>query len=282
MGNLKFKISAGFWLFIVVAAVFRQGYLAAMYTVAVVLHETAHYIVAKKLLYRCNEIRVGIFGAVLYGEFQDVRGADRIKIALAGPLCNFAMCLLCLALWWLFPDAYYFTDAFLTSNLSMACVNLLPCYPLDGGRVLTGLLENRYHGNALKLTSLFTYVVSLALFTVFLLSLYTGHNLFNVGLFALGIFSGVFTKSGGECYVRTTLTHNRRRFAKKGMEKKTLVFDGDSLLRDVAKRMQGNFLYCLEVVDGDMNVTSRYNVAQLETLVVDYPLDTPLKRLPKC
>ena len=47
MGNLKFKISAGFWLFIVVAAVFRQGYLAAMYTVAVVLHETAHYIVAK-------------------------------------------------------------------------------------------------------------------------------------------------------------------------------------------------------------------------------------------
>ena len=41
---------------------------------------------------------VSIFGAVLYGDFQDVTPKDRIKIALAGPLCNVALCVVCLAL----------------------------------------------------------------------------------------------------------------------------------------------------------------------------------------
>lgn len=279
MERLKFRITPDFWIFIVVATVFKQGYFATIYSIAVVLHETAHYVVAKRLFYRCTEIRVGVFGAVLYGDFNDVAGFDRIRIALAGPLCNFFLCLICLALWWLLPEAYYFTDAFFASNLSMACVNLLPCYPLDGGRVLTGVLEKKCDKGALKLTKAFTYAFSVALFFVFVLSLLTKDNLFSVGLLAIGLFSGVFAKSGGECYVKTTFAQNRRKFLKKGMEKKTLVFDGNSILGDVAKRMQGNYLYCLEVVDEDMNVQKTYDVAQLESLVLTRPSDSTLKDL---
>ncbi len=281
MERLKLRINASFWVFIAAAVIFKQGYLATLYTFAMLLHETAHYCVAKKLLYRCNEIRISIFGAVLYGDFQDVAGADRIKIALAGPLCNFAMCILCLAIWWVAPQSYYFSEAFFTANLSMGCINLLPCYPLDGGRVLSGILESSQGKKALQITKICTYVISLLLFAIFVISLFTRHNLFNVGLFALCLISGVLTKSGGECYVKTTFVQNRKRFLKCGMEKKTLVFDGNSSLRDVAKRMQGNYLYCLEVVDTDMNVCHRYNVAQLENLVVSCSLDTPLKELEK-
>lgn len=279
MEHLKFKVNYSFWIFIVVAIVLKQGYFAAMYSIAMVLHELAHYAVAKKLFYRCSEIRVSVFGAVLYGDFQDVVGSDRIKIALAGPLFNLILALACLALWWITPESYYFTDMFFTSNVSMACVNLLPCYPLDGGRIMTGILERKYPNGALKCTKIFTYAFSVALFCVFLLSLVTGHNLFAVGLFAICLLSGAFTKSGGECYVKTTFAQNRRKFLKKGMEKKTLVFDSHSRLSDVVKRMQGNYLYCLEVVDGNMNVTERYSISQLEKLVLDVPLDTELKML---
>ncbi|MCM1533981.1 MAG: hypothetical protein NC099_04940 [Corallococcus sp.] len=45
--------------------------------------------------------------------------------------------------------------------------------------------------------------------------------------------------------------------------------------------MQGNFLYCLEVVDDDMEVVGRYSVSQLEKLVIETPLDTELKSLRK-
>ena len=280
MERLKFRVSYSFWIFTVVAIVLKQGYFAAMYSIAMVLHEVSHYVVAKKLFYRCNEIRLSVFGAVLYGDFQDVAGSDRIKIALAGPFCNLVLALACLALWWIKPESYYFTETFFTSNVGMACVNLLPCYPLDGGRVLTGVLEKKYPKSALRCTKICAYILSVALFLVFMLSLFTGDNLFALGLFAIGLLSGAFTKSGGECYIKTTFAQNKRKFLKKGMEKKTLVFDWNCHLSDVVKRMQGNYLYCLEVVDGDMQVQKKYDIAQLEKLVLEIPLNTLLKNLP--
>lgn len=248
-----------------------------MYSIAVLLHECAHYAVANRLFYRTTEIRLDIFGAVLYGDFQDVYGADRIKIALAGPAANFCLCLLCLALWWVFPDGYYYTEVFFTANLTMACVNMLPCYPLDGGRALTGVLEKRIGTKALAVTKICTVVISLAVFGVFVLSLFTDTKLFALGLFAIGLFSGAFVR-GRRSYERSALI-NREYFYKKGMERKTLVFDGGSRLSDVAKRMQGNYLYCLEVVDDDMRVLARFGIAELERLVLTEPLATPLKEL---
>lgn len=281
MERVKIRIKLSFWLFIVVAVVFKQGYFATMYSFAVVLHEISHYVVASKLFYHCKEIQLGIFGAVLYGDFQDVQGGDRIKIALAGPLCNVALCLVCLALWWIAPDSYFFTESFFSANATMACANMLPCYPLDGGRVLTGVLEGKLGNKALAVTKKFTVGVSLAVFTAFAVSLFTGDNLFSLGLFSIGLFSGIFTKGKEEFYVRTSFAVNRSRFLKRGMEKKTLVFSQKNKLSDVVKRMQGNFLYCLEVVDDDMEVVSRYSVAQLEQLVLETELSTPLNELRK-
>lgn len=276
-GELKFSVNASFWIFLGGAVVLRMGYLAAMYTIAVVLHETAHYLVAKRLFYLCREIRVGIFGAVLYGDFGDVAGADRIKIALAGPVCNFVMCLLCLAVWWILPESYFFLESFFSANLSMGCVNLLPCYPLDGGRVLTGVLDGKVT-NSLRVTQLCTYVCSFLCFLIFFVSLFSGQNLFHLGLFAVGLFSGVVAKGGGECYVRTAFLQSEK-FLKHGMEKKILVFDQNSRLSDVAKRMRGNCLYCLEVVNSDMTTLRRFDVAELEQAVVTLPSDTLLKDL---
>ena len=251
-----------------------------MYSFAVILHEIAHYVVASKLFYHCKEIQLGIFGAVLYGDFQDVQGRDRVKIALAGPLANVALCLACLALWWIAPDSYFFTESFFTANATMACVNMLPCYPLDGGRVLTGALEGKLGKNALGVTKKLTVGMSVAAFGVFVASLFTGDNLFSLGLFAVGLFSGIFSQDK-EFYVRTSFAVNRSRFLKKGMEKKTLVFSQKNKLSDVVKRMQGNFLYCLEVVDDDMEVVARYSVSQLEQLVLETELNTPLNELRK-
>ena len=276
MERVKIVIKPSFWIFLVVAIVFKQGYFATMYSFAVLLHEVAHYVVANRLFYRCKEIQLGIFGAVLYGDFQDVNGADRTKIALAGPLANIALCLACLALWWIAPTTYYYTESFCTANVTMACVNMLPCYPLDGGRVLTGLCEKKLGTRALTLTKRFTVVLSVALFGVFVFSLFSGSNLFSLGLFAVGLFCGVFAQ--GAAYERTVFAMNKGRFLKKGMEKKILVFYQKNTLTDVAKRMQGNYLYCLEVVDDDMQLLRTFTVAELERLVIDNPLDTPLSK----
>lgn len=260
-----------------VAIVFKQGYFATLYSFAVILHEIAHYFVAKRLFYRCTEIQLGIFGAVLYGEFDDVASSDRIKIAFAGPACNLILCLTCVASWWIFPETYYFTEEFFAANLSMAVINLLPCYPLDGGRILTGILEKR-HKNALAYTKICTYAVSCAFFSVFVISLFWGQNLFSIGLFSIGLFCGVFTQSEG-CYVRSVFLKNRKKFLKKGMEKKILVFDENSLLCDVVRQMRGNYAFCLEVVDVDFAAKRTLDFGALQKVVLNYPPDTVLKKL---
>ncbi len=279
MAGIKIKIQPSFWLFLFVAVVIKRGYFALTYTLAVFLHECAHYLVANKLFYRCKEIRIGIFGAVLYGDFSDVTPPNRIKIALAGPVCNLFICAMCLALWWILPEMYVFSEVFFQANLSMAVVNLAPFYPLDGGRVLTGLLENKIGKKSLNLVKNLTVAISLLSFCVFLVSLFTRHNLFNLGLFSLFLFSGVLTKSGGEIYTKCAFTYNKSYFKLHGMEKKTLVFNQNSMLYQVTKRLQGNYVFCLEVVDDNMQVVATYNAHQLEKLLLQYPPDALLKNI---
>ncbi|MCM1533980.1 MAG: site-2 protease family protein [Corallococcus sp.] len=240
MDGVKLKVQADFWIFLAAAVLFRQGYFACMYVIAVLLHETAHYVVASRLFYHCKEIRLGIFGATLYGDFQDVTRKDRIKIALAGPLCNLVLCLACLAVWWLYPDSYYYTENFFVANVSMACVNLLPCYPLDGGRILTGILEGKLGKKSVSVAKGATAALSACLFAVFAVSLFTKDNLFNVGLFAICLFLGTFANVD-ECYVKTAFAVNKSEFLRKGMEKKTLVFDQNNKLSEVASACRAIF-----------------------------------------
>ena len=98
-----------------------------------------------------------------------------------------------------------------------------------------------------------------------------------MGSFAIGLFSGAFVK-GKETYERAALV-NRKYFDRRGMEKKILVFGTDNTLADVAKRMQGNYLYCLEVVDEDMHTLVTFDIAQLESIVLTKPLTATLKEI---
>ncbi len=269
MENLKIRFGLSFWIFLAVATLLKHGYFATMYFTAVLLHELAHYVVCRMLFYRCYEIRVSVFGAVLYGDFRDVSPKDRIVIALAGPLANAVMCVMCLALWWAFPSAYVFTETFFAANVSMACINMLPCYPLDGGRIVTGLLE-KYTTKALKIVKVSAAVASGVCFVVFVVSLFTRDNWFGIGIFALCLASGLYDDGGGECYSKISFFDALRRC---GTEKKTLVFPLTSTLSDVTKRIKGNYLYCLDVVDEELNIVAHYGYSTLERLVVEMPSD---------
>lgn len=243
------------------------------------MHELSHYIVARKLFYRCQEIHIGIFGAVLYGDLDSVTAPDRIKIALAGPLANLALCVVCLATWWMWPESYVFTQPFFQANLSMACVNLLPFYPLDGGRVVTGVLQAKRDADSTHIVKKVTSICSVLLFVLFVVSLFTGHNLFSLGLFSLFLFAGVFANTAGETYVKMGYVYAKNHFLAFGMEKKVLVFNTQNTLADVAKRMQGNYLYALEVVNDDMQVVATFSIADLEHIIITKPLSTKLKDL---
>ena len=85
------------------------------------------------------------YGAALIGEFEDADWRDECLIAAAGPLLNVILLIFCIALWWIEPKTYFFTENFAYACLSIAAVNLLPVYPLDGGRIVLALLSRKHN-----------------------------------------------------------------------------------------------------------------------------------------
>lgn len=240
------------------------------YTIAMLLHELAHYAVARKLMYRCSSIEISAFGAVLYGEFDDMYPSDRIAVALAGPIVNILLAVLCGAMWWWLPESYYYTELFCMANISMALVNLLPAYPLDGGRVLTALLENkRSHTQSVTVAKNLSFVLGAVLFGVFLVGLVCGYPLFSMGTFALFVTAGAFADSK-TTYNRISIATNWRKYTTNGMEKKTIIFDQYTKLYKVLAKMRANFWYSIEIVDDNMSVVGVVDYVQLEYMIKNF------------
>ena len=114
------------------------------------------------------------FGAVARGDIDGLNIKDNIKIALGGPVINLAVGLLFVALWWLFPEIYPFTEAVVQANFSLATVNLIPAYPLDGGRVLSSALALAFgRERSFKICKVSAVVFSLLLISAFVFKIFT-------------------------------------------------------------------------------------------------------------
>lgn len=114
----------------------RQLFLFLVYTLVAVIHEFGHAAYAARIGCRLSRLRLLPCGAVVSGDIEGIPLSDEIRLALAGPLINAACAAGFVALWWLFPDTYPYTDTAAIASAFLAAVNLLPAYPLDGGRIL--------------------------------------------------------------------------------------------------------------------------------------------------
>jgi stage IV sporulation protein FB len=115
------------------------------------LHECGHIFYAEKLGYECQKITLMPYGAAALCNIEGITLSDEVKLALAGPLVNAALCVGIVALWWFFPETYAYTDTLLYANLGMLLLNLLPAYPLDGGRILRCLIQKWFGEKASNL-----------------------------------------------------------------------------------------------------------------------------------
>ena len=115
---------------------------------SILVHELAHSLVAMRAGIHIPEITLFIFGGVarLSEEASDAK--TEFKIAIVGPLTSFALALL----FWGLQSVLQGTQPSLTVvvfkylawiNLALGIFNLIPGFPLDGGRVLRAILWHR-------------------------------------------------------------------------------------------------------------------------------------------
>ncbi|MGH9392838.1 MAG: site-2 protease family protein, partial [Terriglobales bacterium] len=119
-----------------------------LFFVAVVLHELAHSLVARAHAVPVHVITLFVFGGVseLTREPDDARA--EFRIAIAGPLLSLGLGALCWGLARLgTPHQPVFAVLAWLGwiNLALALFNLVPGFPLDGGRVLRAILWNSNH-----------------------------------------------------------------------------------------------------------------------------------------
>ena len=182
---------------------------ALLLFISVLLHELSHSYIAKKNGLPIARITLFFFGGVSEMSEEPKDAGLEVRMALAGPLTSFAIAGVLGALWYVsrLVSAPVPIIAILgynaVINVALGAFNLVPAFPLDGGRVLRGSLWGRSK-NLLKATRNATRVseaLSLIMIAAGLLLVVATADIFN-GLWI--IFLGWFIRSGAETSLKQT------------------------------------------------------------------------------
>lgn len=115
-----------------------------LFFASVVAHELAHSLVSMANGIPVKSITLFIFGGISRIGREAEQPGNELKMAAAGPLCSVALSGLFIGLWWLsrgFSDHLAALALWLAMiNGILAAFNMIPGFPLDGGRVLRSIV----------------------------------------------------------------------------------------------------------------------------------------------
>ena len=166
----------------------------------VLLHEFGHSLVAQRLGIGIHSITLLPLGGVSNLESLPEKPEDEVKLTLAGPLVNVVLTPIFFGMGLLFgAEPRMPTDLFMGIgsvgqflfylgylNVVLALFNLIPAFPLDGGRILRALLATRL--GALRATDVSSRVGQLFAAAFFIIGLISGN--FLLALVAVFIYFG--------------------------------------------------------------------------------------------
>ena len=126
--------------------------------VGVLAHEFGHALVAMRYGYGIDSITLWIFGGLAALADRPEDWKHEFNIAIAGPVVSIAVGAVCAGLYLLVPESFaeprYVLFYLGVLNVALAGFNMLPAFPMDGGRVLRALLgRNRSFARSTELAA---------------------------------------------------------------------------------------------------------------------------------
>ena len=180
-------------LYLTLAVIAMAGLFASL-----LLHELSHSVVARRLGVPINSITLFLFGGVAEMETEPPSANVEFWIAIAGPAMSFA---LAIGFWSLVqisalagaaPPFLALLSYLALINLVLGLFNLVPAFPLDGGRLLRAYIWQR-NGDLLAATraaafsgTLFAYLLmGVGVMTLFQGDMASGLWFLMIGSFVL-------------------------------------------------------------------------------------------------
>lgn len=261
----KIKIGASIILLLIMCLIFHNIVLLFNYMLALFLHEMAHLYVATKRGYNLKQFKLDMFGMSIELD-EEVLSRDSFAINIAGPLLNLGLCVFCMAMYWIFPLSYVYLNVFCFANLSLALFNLLPLYPLDGGKIFKSMISN--DKLYFRLDVAFRVMLSLIFLVLFIISVF---NIINWFYLLMTIFFATSFQKKVPTF--SIFKHTREKYFQKVVLIKVSIDDDLYSLIKLIKRKYYTIFYCNKFsglyIDEDRVIY----------LATRYPLKTRLKEL---
>jgi len=177
MGNLRIRIDLKILIFLIIFYFSNQieAYLVVMFFS--IIHEIGHIITGIILKMKPQKLEIMPFGLCVsfYTNYDDKNfNIKEIFVALGGPITS-----LILALLSSMKESVY-------SNLLILFFNLIPLYPLDGGRILKGILHMKM--GIIETEKLVSKISSITMIVLTVISSIAVYYYKNIAIFLICIF----------------------------------------------------------------------------------------------
>lgn len=188
IGGIRVRISFLFFAMLTMIFAIDEKGIALITLTSAALHETGHIAALLLLGGSPDEIVFGIFGIRIQQNKYMLSDSRQAVVVLCGPLVNVVLFGAFLAAYVAFGSPFLLTASVV--NLVSGAFNLLPIFPLDGGRILLVVLSALLPDGVVCaiMRTISALLILLLVFTGFILVSKTGVN---ISLLATGIYLGV-------------------------------------------------------------------------------------------
>lgn len=129
---MKIKVDLKIFLIIILYILTKNIKVFAISFIFILLHELGHAITGIILGLKIKKININVFGlSIEFENYGKERLNNKIIIDMAGPAINIITFIIAVI---------FKNEEIAYINILLAIINLLPIYPLDGGRIVKNLL----------------------------------------------------------------------------------------------------------------------------------------------
>lgn len=136
---MKLKIDYRILVLMIFFIVVQKAWIYFILLGTCIIHELGHLLIGMLCGRKVEKIEILAIGCKMkfIPTYEDKKEIQEICIALAGPLTNLIM----FALFLVIPFNIEYKEIYIYANILIGIFNLLPIYPLDGGRIFKNILK---------------------------------------------------------------------------------------------------------------------------------------------